>query len=93
MITVESWSKAVAFGSVGVVAFTLSAARPVTAVTVDLLGDGLAAPTVVRGDDLRDVVALRFQPAKRGQFEVQIRAVDAAGCEAATGVRRDVEVR
>ena len=62
-------------------------------VTVDLLGDGLPAPTVVEGTDLRAIAALRFRPAVAGTLELQLRATDAAGCAAATGLRREVRVR
>lgn len=92
MITVQSWSRKVALGTVGVVTFSLASARPVVGLEIDPLGDGLPAVTVVRGDDLRPVVGLLFQPATAGTFSLQVRAVDAAGCEGATGLRRDVVV-
>ena len=67
--------------------------QPVTQVVIDLMGDGLPAPTTVRGEDLRDVVGLVFKPAKAGTFELQIRATDACGREGQTGLKRMVEVR
>lgn len=92
MITVQSWSPRVALGSIGVVTFSVASTRPVVRLEVDPLGDGLPAPTVVRGEDLRPVLALAFRPTARGTFSVQVRAVDADGCEGATGLRRDLVV-
>lgn len=93
MISVQSWSTGVALGSPGVVTFTVAAARPVVALDVDLLGDGLVAPTQLRGEDLRAVVGLRFTPARSGVYGLQVLATDAAGCVGATGLRRDVVVQ
>jgi hypothetical protein len=75
------------------VTFSVASARPIVRLEVDPLGDGLPAVTVVQGDDLRPVLALAFAPAVRGTFSVQVRAIDAAGCTGATGLRRDVVVR
>lgn len=60
---------------------------------LDFLGDGAPAPTVVRGDDLRQVSGLRATPPRAGTWSVHVFAVDACGREGATGVRRPVEVR
>lgn len=92
MIAIEGWSRVIALGSMGVVTFTLDSVRRVVRLEVDLLGDGVAAPTIVTGDDLRLVVALAFTPEKAGTYSVQVRAVDEAGCEGATGLRRDVVI-
>lgn len=88
----QGWSQAVALGSVGVVTFHVAAQRPIVALEIDLLGDGVAAPTAITGADLRPVMALAFQPAKAGTFSVQVRATDAAGCVGSTGLRRDVVI-
>lgn len=92
MISVQGWSREIALGSPGVVTFSLNSVRRVVRLEVDPLGDGLAAPTVVTGADLRLVVALAFTPEKAGTYSVQVRARDEAGCEGATGLRRDVVV-
>ncbi len=75
------------------VMFAVGSTQPVTALVVDLLGDGQAAPTTVRGEDLRAVVALVFRPETRGTFELQLRATDVCGREGVTGLKRDVVVR
>lgn len=80
-------------GTAGVITFGLQSVRPVVLMEVDPLGDGLPAPTVVRGEDLRDVVALKFLPEARGSFELQMRVTDSAGCVGLTGLRRDLVVQ
>lgn len=72
--------------------FGLTSARPIVRLEVDPLDDGLVAPTIVTGADLRLVVGLAFTPEKAGTFSVQVRAIDDAGCVGATGLRRDVTV-
>lgn len=89
----QSWSPAVTLGQFGVVAFVVSGDVPVTQIAVDLIGDGLAAPVQLHGDDLRPVVALRFQPALAGTFGLELRAVDVCGRVGLTGLRRDVVVQ
>lgn len=93
MITVQSWSPSVAVGAVGVVTFSVASERPVVRLEVDPLGDGRVAPTIVRGDDLRAVLALAFVPEVAGTFSLQVRAFDDVGCSDATGVRREVVVQ
>lgn len=75
------------------VMFALGSARPVTRVVIDLMGDGLAAPTTVQGEDLRPVVGLVFRPETRGTFELQLRATDACGHEGVTGLKREVRIQ
>lgn len=89
----QGWSRRIDLGEPGVVTFTVTGPRPVTAIDVDLLGDGLVAPTQLRGEDLRTVVGLRFTPARAGVFGLQVLATDAGGCEGATTLQRDVTVR
>jgi hypothetical protein len=83
----------VVFGQPGIVTFRVESESPIVALDVDLLGDGVEAPTRVTGNDLRPVLALAFLPALPGTFELQLRARDASGCEGATGLRRDVTVQ
>lgn len=71
---------------------TLTGGRPITTLEIDLLGDGLPAPTQIHADDLRDIAAVRFRPARAGRFELQVRVTDAAGCTGATTVRRVIDV-
>lgn len=59
---------------------------------IDLLGDGLPAPTIVRGEDLRAVAALTFVPPRVGRYSAHVYAVDSCGREGATGLERPVSV-
>jgi hypothetical protein len=92
VISVLDWPRTVPVGQMATVLFALNATLPVTRVVIDLMGDGLAAPTTVQGVDLRPVVGLVFRPEARGTFELQLRATDACGREGVTGLKREVRV-
>jgi hypothetical protein len=92
VITVQSWSRRVALGSIGIITFSVASEQPIVRLEVDPWGDGLQAVTVVRGEDLRPVLALAFEPLVAGTFSVQMLAVDALGCEGTTGLRRELVV-
>ncbi len=66
--------------------------RPVVALDVDLLGDGLPAPVSVTGSDLRAFTAAAFTAPREGRYSLHIRATDDAGCSDQTGLERPVVV-
>jgi len=100
VIQILDWSRAVALGGVAVVSFALLPAgsdtglppRPVVELRLDAIGDGRPGVTV-RGEDLRAVTGLGIRLEVAGAHSLHMWARDAAGCEAETGLRREVVVR
>lgn len=99
MIQIHDWSRGVSRGSEAIVSFALRPAgtstgpsRPVVELQIDAIGDGLPGITV-RGSDLRAVRALALPMPRAGTFSLRLSAVDAAGCQDETAMRREVVVR
>lgn len=91
-LTVQDWTRSVALDAAATVSFTVEASAPVVSLRLDAIGDGLPGVTV-RGDDLRAVSGLSLPMRVRGTHSLHVWAVDANGCEAETGLRREVVVQ
>lgn len=92
MITVARWDRSVSLGAAVLVALTVTSARPLAAVSIDLIGDGLPGVTVQLSGNSGEFGGLGIVARRAGTFELAVDAVDALGCVGRTGLRRTVTV-
>ena len=90
MISVREWTRTALTGAVIAAAFTVASARPLATVTLDLRGDGLPGVTVERPTE--GFGGLGIVARRAGTFDVEIEAVDVAGCRDRTAAARPVKV-